>query len=172
MTNGMYLRLVLVDILFRFACLRLLRSMLALDDAAFVIINNQKGPAMESPTLRVLSTAPAHYTGRWKPAYVGLLRSWTVTLAATATRSQSEHLVLEYEDRLAVHNGDALSWSDLAAIRDALWGPGVAAIEAFPPTEEVINLRPTRHLWRSDTITSAVTEVSKKLHEDHKSVTR
>lgn len=167
----MYLRLVLVGILFRSACLRLLRSVLALDDATFVIINNQKGPAKLS-TFRVISIVPTQYTGRWKPAYVGLLRSWKVTLAATTVRSQSEHLVLEYADRLAVHNGDALSWSDLAAIRDALWGPEVAAIEAFPPTEEVIDLRPTRHLWRNDAITSAVLEVSKKLHEDHKCVRR
>lgn len=131
---------------------------------------HKKSPKLS--TSRVISIIPTHYTGRWKPAYVGLLRSWTVTLAATTVRSQSEHLVLEYADRLAVHNGDALSWSDLAAIRDALWGPGVAAIEAFPPTEEVIDLRPTRHLWRNDAITSAVLEVSKKLHEDHKCVRR
>lgn len=128
----------------------------------------KKSPKLS--TSRVISIVPTHYTGRWKPAYVGLLRSWTVTLAATTVRSQSEHLVLEYADRLAVYNGDALSWSDLAAIRDALWGPGVAAIEAFPPTGEVIDLRPTRHLWRNDAITSAVLEVSKKLHEDHKCV--
>src|SRR5690606_19474104 len=98
---------------------------------------------------------------------VGLIRILRVTLAATATRAESTHRVLEYADRLAVHHGDSLSWSDLAAIRDAIWGSGVAAVEVFLPAREVIDLRPTRHLWRSDLVTRVVTGCSNSMHALH-----
>lgn len=116
---------------------------------------------------RVLSVDPDHAAVHWGPAQVGLIRILRVTLAATATRAESTHRVLEYADRLAVHHGDSLSWSDLAAIRDAIWGPGVAAVEVFPPAREVIDLRPTRHFWRGDLVDRAVRECSDRMHALH-----
>jgi len=116
---------------------------------------------------RILSVDPDHSAVHWGPAQVGLIRILRVTLAATATRAESTHRVLEYADRLAVHHGDSLSWSDLASIRDAIWGPGVAAVEVFPPAREVIDLRPTRHLWRSDLVDRAVRECSDRMHALH-----
>lgn len=105
---------------------------------------------------------------RWPPARRGLLNVKRVTLAETRTRSESSHTVLVYEDRLAIHDGDALSWEDLAAIKNELWGPEAVAFEAFPAAEEVINLRPTRHLWRTTLGRRAVTECSRILHDLHK----
>lgn len=104
----------------------------------------------------------------WPPARRGLLEVKRVTLAETRTRSESSHTVLIYEDRLAIHNGDALSWEDLASIKNELWGPDVMAFEAFPVDEEVINLRPTRHLWRTILGRLAVAECSRRLHDLHK----
>src|SRR5690606_36670419 len=116
---------------------------------------------------RVLSVDPDHAAVHWGPAEVAFIRILRVTLAAIATRAESTHRVFEYVDRLAVHNGDSLSWSDLAAFRDAIWGSTVAAVEVFPPAREVIDLRPTRHLWRSDLVDRAVRECSDRMHALH-----
>jgi len=94
---------------------------------------------------------------RHAPSLVGLVRLVSV----------NGHKVRVYADRLAIHDGDNLSWEQIAAIKEAIWGD-VCAIEVYPFSSEVINERPTRHIWRSDDITRVVCAISAKLHETHK----
>jgi hypothetical protein len=76
-------------------------------------------------------------------ASVGLLR----------TLSVDGHRVREYADRLAVHSlpgEDSISWETLQKIKTIVWGTDAYAVEVFPADGDVVNLRPTRHLWRCD----------------------
>lgn len=101
-------------------------------------------------------------TIRFPAARVGLLR-------VVAVQIRSRHVVRVYADRLAIHHGERLSWEDLNAIKRVIWGDDVTAVEVFPRQSEVINLRPTRHLWRSDAIEKIVSDISAGLHATHRS---
>ena len=67
------------------------------------------------------------------------------------------HYVRRYPDRLAVSRFDngRLAWNELQAVKEALWGDEIA-VEIYPAAEDVVNLRHTRHLWRSEQLTDAV----------------
>lgn len=45
------------------------------------------------------------------------------------------------------HEG-AITWDELQAVKNAIWGASTAAIEVYPPQDKVINNVPLRHLWR------------------------
>lgn len=51
----------------------------------------------------------------------------------------------------AVHTprDGVLSWEDLQACKNIVWGPAAQAVEVFPPDGRVVNEAPMRHLWRT-----------------------
>lgn len=49
---------------------------------------------------------------------------------------------------LSVAHDGWITWDDLQAIKDAVWGPDTRAIEVYPRAADVVNSRTMRHLWR------------------------
>jgi hypothetical protein len=45
------------------------------------------------------------------------------------------------------HDG-AITWDQLQAVKNALWGEEARAIEVYPAKFDVVNSGPYRHLWR------------------------
>lgn len=93
------------------------------------------------------------------PSKPGLLHALRVRVG------RSEHLVRVYDDRLAIHQGEGLSWEALDAIKCLLWGDDACAVEVYPPRSQVINEAPTRHLWRSSLVTMCVLGISNTLRD-------
>ena len=73
------------------------------------------------------------------------------------TRDVGEHCVREYADRLAVwrRDGERLTWEELQDVKCAVWGDKVA-VEVYPASADVVNLRHTRHLWHTGALERAV----------------
>jgi hypothetical protein len=85
---------------------------------------------------------------RWnKLAAIGLLRELDLP----------KHRVREYEDRIAVwrKDGARLSWEELQDAKQVVWGDRVA-VEVYPATADVVNLRHTRHLWSTPRLREVV----------------
>ena len=57
-------------------------------------------------------------------------------------------LVDDQLGHLAVTHDGSITWDQLQAIKNAVWGPDARAIEVYPVQAEVINNAPMRHLWR------------------------
>jgi len=59
------------------------------------------------------------------------------------------HKVRVYQNRLAIwrKDGERLSWEELQEVKENIWGDAVA-VEIYPKNCDVVNLRPTRHLWK------------------------
>ncbi len=49
---------------------------------------------------------------------------------------------------LAVAHDGSITWDQLQAIKNLVWGSDARAIEVYPVQTEVINNAPLRHLWR------------------------
>lgn len=49
------------------------------------------------------------------------------------------------------HDG-AITWDQLQAVKNALWGEDARAIEVFPAASDVVNSGNYRHLWRLGTL--------------------
>lgn len=49
---------------------------------------------------------------------------------------------------LAVTHDGSITWDQLQAIKNAVWGPEARAIEVYPAQSMIINAKPMRHLWR------------------------
>ncbi len=49
---------------------------------------------------------------------------------------------------LWVEHDGTITWDDLQAIKNELWGTEARAIEIYPAASAVVNSRPCRHLWR------------------------
>tara|TARA_R100001369_G_C3318277_1_gene168507 strand:- start:2438 stop:2764 length:327 start_codon:yes stop_codon:yes gene_type:complete len=49
---------------------------------------------------------------------------------------------------LAVTHDGSITWEQLQAIKNMVWGADVRAIEVYPAQCDVINNAPMRHLWR------------------------
>ncbi|MGH1577690.1 DUF7694 domain-containing protein [Planktotalea sp.] len=49
---------------------------------------------------------------------------------------------------LAVTHDGSITWDQLQAIKNAVWGRDARAIEVYPVQADVINNAPLRHLWR------------------------
>jgi hypothetical protein len=84
----------------------------------------------------------------WKQkAQIGLLK----------TKRNHEYTIRMYSDRLAISRKDdaVMSWEELQNIKQNLLGDAFA-IEVYPPADEVVNLRNTRHLWFGLGITATV----------------
>ena len=93
-------------------------------------------------------TTPARPSDWKQRASVGLIR----TISA-----MDNYTVREYADRLAIwrKDGARLTWEELQAVKQAVWGNRVA-VEIYPAEHEVVNLRHTRHLWHTERIAAAV----------------
>lgn len=78
------------------------------------------------------------------------------------------YIVREYANRLAISRIDKnrLTWEELQSEKQLLLGDTIC-IEVFPASDDVVNLRHTRHLWFSDTITECVK--SECVHAEFKS---
>lgn len=49
---------------------------------------------------------------------------------------------------LAVTHDGSITWDQLQAIKNLVWGQDARAIEVYPVQADVINNAPLRHLWR------------------------
>jgi len=49
---------------------------------------------------------------------------------------------------LVVYHDGNITWDQLQAVKDFLWGPETAAIEVYPPASKVVHSVNARHLWR------------------------
>ena len=49
---------------------------------------------------------------------------------------------------LIVHHDGTITWEQLQAIKNAVWGEGARAIEVYPVQGSVVNTGHYRHLWR------------------------
>ncbi len=49
---------------------------------------------------------------------------------------------------IEVHHDGTITWDDLQAIKDQVWGRDVRAIEVYPASDDVVNTGNYRHLWR------------------------
>lgn len=70
----------------------------------------------------------------------GLIAEWDL----------EHHHVREYENRLAIsrNDGNRLTWEEVQAVKNQVWGKRILAIELYPDQDKVVNLRHTRHIWR------------------------
>lgn len=105
---------------------------------------------------------PAPLKRRYPPCGTALLRAYRCALPGR------DYVVLEYADRIAIRStdGEAItSWTHMQAIKEDIW-PGDFAVEIFPPQSQVIDMAPTRHLWRTDQIVSEAAVCSARLHRD------
>ena len=48
---------------------------------------------------------------------------------------------------MVAHSG-AITWDQLQAVKNAVWGPQTRAIEVYPRASDVVNNGQFRHLWR------------------------
>ena len=59
--------------------------------------------------------------------------------------------LIEFDQLVIEHDGTA-TWADLQAVKNAVWGEDVLAMEVYPPQKYVVNGNSTefhyRHLWR------------------------
>jgi hypothetical protein len=81
------------------------------------------------------------------------------SIGLSATDYYKDHTVRVYEDRLAISrlDGKNVSWEEAQELKERYW-PNSIAVEVFPPEGAVVNLRATRHLWRSPLLSEAVCE--------------
>lgn len=49
---------------------------------------------------------------------------------------------------LTVAHDGSITWDQLQAVKNAVWGEGARAIEVFPVQGDVVNNGNFRHLWR------------------------
>ena len=49
---------------------------------------------------------------------------------------------------LMVAHGGTITWDELQAIKNAIWGEGTRAIEVYPVNDALVNSGNYRHLWR------------------------
>lgn len=71
------------------------------------------------------------------------------------TQSQREIMVAGFpvvvDDQLGhlmvAHSG-SITWDQLQAVKNAVWGPEARAIEVYPRNSDLVNAGPFRHLWR------------------------
>ena len=68
------------------------------------------------------------------------------------TTQVTEHRIpgLGWARKLSVERIDGLDgipWDDLQALKDEAFGRDAAAVEVYPPADEVVNERNRRHLW-------------------------
>lgn len=59
----------------------------------------------------------------------------------------SVHLDAELGHLWVEHDG-SIGFDHLMAIKAAVWGRDVRAIEVYPAADELVDTRPIRHLWR------------------------
>lgn len=49
---------------------------------------------------------------------------------------------------LMVRHDGAVTWDQLQAVKNAVWGAETRAIEVYPAVENAVTNEPMRHLWR------------------------
>lgn len=49
---------------------------------------------------------------------------------------------------IEVHHDGTITWDDLQAVKDQVWGKDARAIEVYPVAADVVNRGNYRHLWR------------------------
>lgn len=49
---------------------------------------------------------------------------------------------------LCVAHDGTITWDQLQAVKNAVWGPDARAVEVYPRQGEVVNSGNWRHLWR------------------------
>lgn len=78
----------------------------------------------------------------------GLVGTGSVLLHSNHGEWREKFYYREYEDRLAIWRADwkNLTWEEVQAVKEVLW-PGRVCVEIYPAEKDVVNLRPTRHLW-------------------------
>lgn len=56
----------------------------------------------------------------------------------------------EYEalGHLIVKHNGLITWDQLQAVKNEVWGPDTRAIEVYPAQDDVVNGGNIRHLWR------------------------
>lgn len=85
---------------------------------------------------------------KWdEKAAVGLLRQHDL----------SDHRIREYGNRLAIwrKDGARLTWNEVQQVKQSVWGDRVA-VEVYPAQSDVINIKNTRHLWWSESLSALV----------------
>jgi len=72
-------------------------------------------------------------------------------------KNLDNHYVRIYKDRISMwrKDGERLSWEEVQEIKCQVIGDTVA-IEVYPASCDVVNLRHTRHLWFGEEITKTV----------------
>ena len=50
--------------------------------------------------------------------------------------------------RIEVKHNGRVTWDELQALKNAVWGEAALAIEIYPPKAELVNSGNYRHLWR------------------------
>lgn len=48
---------------------------------------------------------------------------------------------------MVAHSG-SITWDQLQAVKNAVWGAEARAIEVYPRSSDLVNAGPFRHLWR------------------------
>lgn len=68
-----------------------------------------------------------------------------------------EYRVRVYDTRLAIHAvpDRVMSWEEIQAVKEEVWGDCMA-VEVYPPKNEVVNFRHTRHLWSAPGVESMI----------------
>jgi hypothetical protein len=49
---------------------------------------------------------------------------------------------------IAVYHDGSITWDQLFAIKNKVWGSAAVAIEVYPSTDNLVNACNCRHLWR------------------------
>lgn len=49
---------------------------------------------------------------------------------------------------LMVEHDGAITWDQLQAVKNAVWGEDARAIEVYPAQSQLVNVATMRHLWR------------------------
>lgn len=57
------------------------------------------------------------------------------------------HIVHDPMGHLAISHDGTMTWDKLQLIKNKVWGEEAVAIEVYPPTSRLVNVRNCRHLW-------------------------
>lgn len=102
-------------------------------------------------------------------------KDWKAKAAAglIEVRELELHRVRIYKERLAIsrNDGQRMTWEELQEIKQLIWGDAIC-VEVYPAADAVVNLRHTRHLWSSPSLTAAVIDSCRHPEFDNASAIR
>lgn len=73
----------------------------------------------------------------------------TIILNQRETMVRGRHVLIDNGiGHLMVAHDGAITWDELQAIKNEVWGPEARAIEVYPRQGDLVNSGNFRHLWR------------------------